>query len=259
MSAPDPHYNMSHKKRGLAYIITNSDFDHLPHQPGNDVDEERLIKAFGTLSFDVTPVRNLTVKEMVDGVEKVSTMDHTNNDCFVCVILSHGEEDKVHGTDGPVEVTKLLAPFRGDRCGTLDGKPKLFFIQTCGKKFDDWGDFADALDVKGDVDGDEEMDDGEPITYRVPITADFLIAYSSAKGSRASTNQRKGSCYIQALCEVLEEHGMKLELMALLTQVNKKVAFGCLSNVPPSPYTHGKRQIPCITSMLTGEVRFQPK
>ena len=51
------------------------------------------------------------------------------SDCFVCAILTHGEEGVVYGTDDKVEVKILLEPFKGNNCKGLVGKPKIFFIQ----------------------------------------------------------------------------------------------------------------------------------
>ena len=51
------------------------------------------------------------------------------SDCFVCTILTHGEEGVVYGTDDKVEVKVLLEPFKGNNCRGLVGKPKIFFIQ----------------------------------------------------------------------------------------------------------------------------------
>ena len=55
------------------------------------------------------------------------------SDCFVCTILTHGEEGVVYGTDDKVEVKVLLEPFKGNNCRGLVGKPKIFFIQVCLK------------------------------------------------------------------------------------------------------------------------------
>lgn len=44
----------------------------------------------------------------------------------------------VYGTDGIIQVDTLTAPFKGDKCRELAGKPKLFFIQVRA------GDFAYA-------------------------------------------------------------------------------------------------------------------
>lgn len=55
--------------------------------------------------------------------------DHSRCASFVCVMLSHGDEGVFFGTDGSVELKTLTSLFRGDRCPSLVGKPKLFFIQ----------------------------------------------------------------------------------------------------------------------------------
>jgi caspase 3 len=59
----------------------------------------------------------------------VSKEDHSKRSSFICVILSHGEEGVIYGTNGPVNLKKLTSFFRGDYCRTLTGKPKLFIIQ----------------------------------------------------------------------------------------------------------------------------------
>ena len=59
----------------------------------------------------------------------VSKEDHSNNDCFVCVILSHGEEGYVWGHDDRIALNELIKPIKGNNCTTLAGKPKIFFIQ----------------------------------------------------------------------------------------------------------------------------------
>jgi len=46
-------------------------------------------------------------------------------------VLSHGDEGQVFGTDGEIQITKLVEPLK--RCQSLHGKPKLFFIQVCMK------------------------------------------------------------------------------------------------------------------------------
>jgi len=64
-------------------------------------------------------------------------------DCFVCCVMSHGEEGHVFGSDGlPVLIKDMMSPFKP--CPQLTGKPKIFLIQACqgkttqqqGKTFD---------------------------------------------------------------------------------------------------------------------------
>lgn len=59
----------------------------------------------------------------------VSKEDHSQSASFVCVLLSHGDEGVLYGTDSAVDLKELTGLFRGDRCRSLVGKPKLFFIQ----------------------------------------------------------------------------------------------------------------------------------
>ena len=56
-------------------------------------------------------------------------MDHSKHSCFVCCILSHGDEGVIYGTDGTVEIREFTSYFGRNR--SLVGKPKLFFFQAC--------------------------------------------------------------------------------------------------------------------------------
>ena len=59
----------------------------------------------------------------------VSQEDHSDSSCFACILLSHGEEGMIYGTDGAMPIKTMTSMFRGDMCKSLVGKPKLFFIQ----------------------------------------------------------------------------------------------------------------------------------
>ena len=43
--------------------------------------------------------------------------------------MTHGEENKLYGRDRDYETHLLWEPFTADKCTSLGGKPKLFFIQ----------------------------------------------------------------------------------------------------------------------------------
>ena len=60
----------------------------------------------------------------------VGAADHSDSDCVVVVVLSHGSQGGVvYGRDGGLSLDSLAAPLRGGACSSLVGKPKLFFIQ----------------------------------------------------------------------------------------------------------------------------------
>lgn len=64
---------------------------------------------------------------------------------------------------------------------------------------------------------------------------------------------------MQALCEGLERYGFELDLLTILTFVNRQVAIDYESNVPSNNMMHQQKQIPCITSMLTRLIKFEKK
>lgn len=54
--------------------------------------------------------------------------DYRNLVCFVCILLSYGEENLIYGIDGMILIKDLIGYFRGDRCKIFLEKFKFFFI-----------------------------------------------------------------------------------------------------------------------------------
>nr|QQV73915.1 cysteinyl aspartate specific proteinase 6 [Lethenteron reissneri] len=67
-----------------------------------------------------------------------------------------------------------------------------------------------------------------------------------------------GSWYIQDLVTALERHGSELELLELLTLVNRMVAARCVDRSNDIK-SLGKKQVPCFLSMLTRKLYFRVK
>ncbi|KAM3613399.1 uncharacterized protein V6R79_025384 [Siganus canaliculatus] len=243
----DPYrYNMDYPCIGTCLIINNKNFDRstqMNTRNGTDVDAANAMKTFSGLGYRIRFFNDQTVKQMTQLMLTVSKEDHSNSASFVCVLLSHGDEGVIYGTDGPEKFENLTKFFKGERCPSLVGKPKLFFIQACR---------GSALDDGIETDSVPEE---EQTSQRIPVEADFLYAYSTAPGYYSWRNTSNGSWFMQALCELLPSHGGKLEIMQIMTRVNRKVAlqFESASNLPGFS---GKKQIPCIVSMLTKEFYF---
>ncbi|XP_011878424.1 PREDICTED: caspase-1-like [Vollenhovia emeryi] len=73
------------------------------------------------------------------------------------------------------QVDVLWKPFTADKCTSLAGKPKLFFIQACRGEAADSGIKISPRTLR------QTETDTVPY-YTIPTHADFLMAYSSRQG-----------------------------------------------------------------------------
>ncbi|OAF66307.1 hypothetical protein A3Q56_05972 [Intoshia linei] len=238
-----PHYTMTNHSRGVAIIINNQFFEKhldLSERSGTQIDQENLITIFEKLNFSIIVKNNYQCQNTIDCLKKVSKMDHSNNDCFILVILSHGINGYIYGSDGMMDVNALIQFYNGKNCQTLIGKPKLFFIQACrGDKFDEG----------------VECIDGPEKPFKLPRMSDMLIYYSVVPGFYSWRNSMKGSWFVQAINKAMANYG-KCEIMQILTMANYYVAREFESK-SRDPFMSGKKQIPCIMSMLTKQLYFE--
>lgn len=252
--APPFLYNMNFKKLGKCIIINNKNFDDVTEmnvRNGTDIDAGNLLRCFNSLGFHVDVLNDQTCYQMKNKLQDVSQENHSNSACFACILLSHGDEGKIYGTDGAMPIKTLTSLFRGDVCKTLVGKPKLFFIQACrGSEFDQG--------VQTDSGSTGEVETDANPRYKIPVEADFLYAYSTVPGYYSWRNPGKGSWFAQALCNAFKEYGKDFEIMQILTRVNYMVAMH-FESWSEDPRFSEKKQIPCIVSMLTKELYFKQK
>jgi len=169
-------------------------------------------------------------------------------------MMSHGDEDKkIFTRDGSIEVDSLWKFFTGDRCPTLCGKPKLFFIQACRGSTPDFGALIEEQ-KRFNKNQKESFQSSEGSTQSVPIMADILVMFSSADGFPSFRELNYGSWFIEALCEELKAHlknrMQDVDLMWILTGINRYVAFS-KEAYDPEGDAHGHKQMPVIMSMLT--------
>lgn len=245
-------YDMSHKRRGFALIINNEHFMNLPVRDGSSIDTEEMTIALEHLGFEVIINHNQTVKEMKDLLNDMASRDHTDNDCFLLVLLSHGNrEDILYGTDdNTVTLEEIIEPMLSEKCRSLIGKPKLIFVSACrGENLDKGIDVCDAVDVTNKC---------ETHWHKLPLWADVLIGFGTMSGFYSWRTPSQGTWFIQALSAVFMNYGHWMELHSMLTLVNNKVANNFESLTSHSTW-NGMKQIPCISSMLTKQVYFPPK
>ncbi|XP_019389663.1 PREDICTED: caspase-6 isoform X2 [Crocodylus porosus] len=259
---PAAQYKMNHKRRGVAVIFNHEHFNwllKLPDRRGTFADRENLKRSMTNLGFEVKCFDDLKAEEVLQHISEVSVDDHSDADCFVCVFLSHGEDDHVYAYDAKIKIQMMTNMFRGDKCPSLVGKPKIFIIQACrGDKHDEAVYVQDAVDYALEEPDSNITEVDAAGVYTLPAGADFLMCYSVAEGYFSHREIINGSWYIQDLCEMVQHYGSSLEFTELLTLVNRKVSHRKVDMCKDHSAV-GKKQIPCFASMLTRKLYFPPK
>uniref|UniRef100_A0AAZ3PDU6 Caspase-6 n=1 Tax=Oncorhynchus tshawytscha TaxID=74940 RepID=A0AAZ3PDU6_ONCTS len=260
VSDPGEEYVMSYNLRGLALIFNQEYFSpelRLPHRHGTKADKNNLLRRLEELSFAVRPYDNLNRQEVLAVINDAVNWSHTEADCFLCVFLSHGENECVFARDGKLSIRDLTHTFKGDRCPSLVCKPKIFIFQACrGDKHDEpVSPIVDVVDCE--VHANQLVVDVGTV-HTLPAGADFLMCYSVAEGYFSHRETLNGSWYIQDLCEVLQEYGTRLEITEMMTLVNRRVSLRRVENCADRNAI-GKKQVPCYTSMLTKKLYFRSK
>lgn len=225
--SPFPHYPMDANPRGICLIINNRDFYRDPMRPeakqminreGTDVDRNKLTTTFQDLNFIVLVKDNLTDTQMLQEVTKLSFQNHSQYDCFVCCILTHGVLGALYGVNGiTLPIRDLTAPLRTQSCPTLADKPKLFFLQACQGKEKQTG-FEMQTDSEAlETDGPGQL---------IPNEADFLLGYATVPGFVSYRSKTRGSWYITKLTEMLRKYAYDHDILDILTFVNFEVGKG---------------------------------
>jgi hypothetical protein len=159
----------------------------------------------------------------------VKFVDFTQYSCLIFVIISHGDSlSKIYGVDNePVDLNDdLIGPFNA--CESLRGKPKLFFVQACRGRF-----------KAQTVETDNKFDSLAGLIYQMNTVrasakktdfekrsdfCDVLAVKATVEKYVTTNNVIQGSCFIQALCRVLDIYASKeIELEKLVNMVDNLV------------------------------------
>uniref|UniRef100_A0A8C9G3H4 Caspase-8 n=1 Tax=Pavo cristatus TaxID=9049 RepID=A0A8C9G3H4_PAVCR len=237
-------YKMENNPHGYCVILNNYHFKNPDETREGTVEDGKALKrVFKWLQFDTIEYVDLEAKQIFAKVKEYSKKDHSNMDCFVCFILSHGEKGKIKGSDHElVNIKDLLSCFSGSNCPSLAGKPKLFFIQACQGSVG-----HPAVTVKEDSSGHFETD-AIPLPS-IPDQADILVGMATVEDFECYRSIKTGSVYIQCLCDKMELLcPLRKDLITILIEVNKEVGRRVLN---------GWKQMPKITSTLRKQFIFQ--
>nr|AAX77407.1 caspase [Penaeus merguiensis] len=260
-------YPMNNRPRGAALIFAHSEFknESLRPRPSAAHDAEIASDAFKALGFLPEVFSNLTKDELEKTLHEVSKRDHSGSDALVIVFMSHGEVkprnnmEFVWAKDDKIPTKELWINFTAERCASLAGKPKLYFIQACrGLDVDKGVNMSRA--VRGMAVQTDNI--GSTEEYVIPVHADQLVMWASYPGFPAFTSNRKGiqgSVFIHYLAENLKNSANispRPSLSSILLKVSREVAVLYESDIGSRNKYHENKQVPYIHSTLLREIYF---
>lgn len=159
---------------------------------------DSLKALFEFLGFLVEVETDKTADQIKELMTQYSN-DARHRDCFVCCVMSHGNETGVVGCDKKIcPLNDITSPFDGDNCPALIGKPKVFFIQACRGR-----EMQSKVVVTDGPGASRNQKSGK--LYSIAKDSDFLIALSTVEGYVSLRDEYSGSWFIQSLCEHLKE------------------------------------------------------
>ena len=231
---------MNNKRRGIALVINNIEFKENKHtkREGAEFDSENLERVLGRLHFEVHLFTDQTRDEIENLLILASTKDHSDADCFMCVIMSHGTilADGglgVIGVDGELinieEGAKSF--FSNKNCPTLKNKPRLFFVDAC------WG--QGLMEVTSGINIDDITkasfnsrnssnssiltNSYSSVSASNPDISDFLFSFSTLPTYVSLRDRHKGNWFIQEFASALDKLGETRTLSDIMHKVRQKL------------------------------------
>ncbi|XP_078697691.1 caspase-2-like [Branchiostoma floridae x Branchiostoma belcheri] len=258
-------YKMDAKPRGLALILSNTRFgqaNQLLDRQGGEIDLQNAKDLLEGLGFVTLSEEDKSAKDMLLILKNFAAREnHKTADACIVVLMSHGALGEIYGTDGEtVKYKDIFDMFNNIKCPSLQGKPKLFFIQACRGDAVDKG--TDAPDFGGKQmreilgpksKGTDQADSATPL----PTKCDMLFSYATQEGNVSFRNSAYGSWYIQAITSVFMNHAKDRELSSMLKMVNNFVTKKSAS-CPGSPEHHGGKECCEVKDTLRHDFYFFP-
>lgn len=266
--AKETKYNMNHKKRGTALVINIQKYDasnpfKLKERVWSVKDVVNLKKTLNYLEFEVILSLDSTKCQIEEVLQEQASLDHTHSDCFFCVVMSHGNEDKIVTSDNKeISFEEIVRPIKS--CKSLENKPKLFFLQACRgdnemeiRRANSRPDSGVSTSAQQETDFTlNNISDSNQLNRnkKTPIytESDLLVYNATLPKHYAYGTVTDGTYFIESICEVLNEAFKNLpnnlSLSQMVTKVNKRVKE-----------RENEIQLADPINRLTKEVYFTPK
>jgi hypothetical protein len=241
MNETDENYNMKRDKRGIALVINirtyNPNPDKLKERVWSVKDVENLKHTLEYLEFELKFFQNFTKSQIEQVMQEQASVDHSNSDCFLCVVMSHGNEDKIVTSDNKVmSFEEIMAPIKS--CASLSDKPKLFFFQACRgdnqiekriqskpNSVESFGNYTTDNHPKDNKSNLDSLHTNKKT--EISSKTDLLVYNATLPEHYAFGTENSGTYFIKSVCEVLNDAYKNLPnnlpLSQMITKINQKV------------------------------------
>lgn len=234
-------YRMKSSQRGICLIVNNVLFeeDLLPQRKGSDMDAFRFKEIFKQLGFIVESKRNLTADKMKAVFKQVSARCTAKYDALIVILLSHGSESGIYGTDGiEMDMNDILSCFDNKKCKQMLGKPKVFIVQACRGRLADYGvkdtqTFFSQPDSQSLTQSSQftQINSYSPKISRWteidkdyhPTRTDMVLCFSCHTGFVSTRNEEDGSWLGASLAQHLQNEACRRHLLEIFNMVSRDV------------------------------------
>jgi caspase 7 len=238
MSNNSNRYPIDEKRIRTLHIINVNEFKNRVgmKRHGSLVDVKNLRETFEALgNFRVKEYLEYTSEQLKGLFSGALSGNHSNEDFFFCVIMSHGNRvkgvDYITGSDNvDVSLDELIKPIK--ECASLVDKPKMFFVQACRgeAKFEN-ANFQSLTDATQAIEEYkrnnfvlDNTNNREVTTQSKKFNSDYLIFYSTTRGFVSLRDPINGTPFVRAICKVFTKSIKKASLMDMITDITNEIA-----------------------------------
>ncbi|XP_071486035.1 uncharacterized protein [Diadema antillarum] len=124
-------YDMSHPKKGIAFILNNNNFPGGNLRAGSYIDVTNVRHVFRELGYQPEVCESLTSEQLKTALSELILRIEASHTSLVLYLMTTGNDQGVVGTDGNfVSIDDIKDNFSAENCAVLQNKPKIIFLQT---------------------------------------------------------------------------------------------------------------------------------
>jgi len=185
----------------------------LEERHGTNEDKMALNRTFSALGYKIVEKDNLTDAEIVKEIEDIVAKSGSSDSLIVC-ILSHGSKGVIYGCNSvSVKIKKLQDLIVSKQ---LLNKPKILILQSCQ------GDQTQIAEpIEENLKRSSQLAFDGPKT--IPMHSDFYVAKSTISGFSSIRHVKKGSWFIQTLCQTIDNESHRKHFTDIMTMVKRQV------------------------------------